>query len=1304
MILLWNYFNINFIYFILLKEIFSDTSKQIIYLKVKRGMNVKVVNSFFIPSKVYINGIESNINSNGNIKIDSFYNANVTLEWDEKMEKYNKLFSNINSIIEADLSHFDTSKVVSLAYMFNNCENLEYANFANINTSLINDLSFMFENCYSLKRIDLSDFDTRNVVNMEGMFKNCESLYSLNLSNFYTPKLRRMNDMFYGCGSLEFLDISNMDTSRVTYMNSTFDGCLELNGLDLSNFNTKNVILMDSLFKFCSSLTSLNLSSFDTSNVINMSYMFYETSELVTLDITNFNTSKVEYMDYMFFYCNLDYLNFSNFNTSQAISMSNMFSRSNFHSLDLTSFSFNQVNLDYFFFGCYSLTSIKFSREYKLAGSIYSMFYGCNSLVSLDLYNFDFALVDNMESLFYFCQSLTSLDLSNIDSYSLTNMDYMFIDCENIEYINFSNFITSSVTSMEGLFYNCRKLTSINLSSFDTFNVINMSKMFYLCRSLKSINLVNLDTSSVTDMSKMFYGCSSLESLNISNFNTSLVQSIDDMFSSCENLTSLDLSNFHFQYLTKIDILLNGNSKLEFINISDFSKGNFEYDNIFEGVEKNIVYCLNLYNGSKNIIPEKLNNNCSVNDCSKNWKNKRKKIIVETGTCLDNCHLDEINKFEYENKCYEQCPKGTHSIKDKIFSCEKNSDNCESNYPFIEVKTNICLEECNPLDFFNNLCTINLINNKQEQIKIQYDLVQNLTNAIEINYQWILYEVLLINIDLIHSTNNTIYQITSSFNQKNNNYNNISALNIADCETILRKNYDIKSYNDLIIFKIEHYYEELNIPLIQYEIFNSDDYQKLNLNDCINNNILVNISIPSFINENDSDKYDPNSDYYNDICYLYITESGTDISLYDRKNEYNNNYYLCQKDCSFIKHDFKNKKYICSCRIKDGFSFEEEIKKEELISTLINKKRITNFNVLKCFKLLTSKNGWLLNLGNYLILFMVSIYIVAIFVFCFREYKEFYEFFNDIINGKIFKNNIESDSKIDLKGDSFNNKVGKKISKEKYKDSIITLNNVYLENNIDSKSKFYKYLYLKNKLKYKINERQIQLIFESIDYEINTIPFQEALNTDQRTYFQYYLSLIKSRHILFFIFNLITDDYNSRIIKICILFFSIPLQLVVNAIFFNDYILHQIYIDKGVFNLGYIFPQIIYSIIITSIIITIIKSFSLTQHNILDIKHGKSNCDLNIRVILLFRKIKFKFISFFVLSFLFLILFWIYLSCFCAVYINTQLYLLKTFLISYLLFIIIPFILFIFPGLFRFFSFRKPGECIYKASQLILLL
>ena len=87
--------------------------------------------------------------------------------------------------------------------------------------------------------------------------------------------------------------------------------------------------------------------------------------------------------------------------------------------------------------------------------------------------------------------------------------------------------------------------------------------------------------------------------------------------------------------------------------------------------------------------------------------------------------------------------------------------------------------------------------------------------------------------------------------------------------------------------------------------------------------------------------------------------------------------------------------------------------------------------------------------------------------------------------------------------------------------------------------------------------------------------------------------------------------------------------------------------------------------------------------------------------------LKIKFILFYIIVFIFLLLFWYYLSCFCAVYKNTQIYLIKDSLISFLLSLLYPFGLCLLPRLFRIPSLKSQSqnkELLYKISKIVQLI
>ena len=226
------------------------------------------------------------------------------------------------------------------------------------------------------------------------------------------------------------------------------------------------------------------------------------------------------------------------------------------------------------------------------------------------------------------------------------------------------------------------------------------------------------------------------------------------------------------------------------------------------------------------------------------------------------------------------------------------------------------------------------------------------------------------------------------------------------------------------------------------------------------------------------------------------------------------------------------------------------------------------------------------------------------------------------------------------------------------------------------------------------------------DYELNNLPFKSALEIDKRTYCQYYISLLKTKHILVFTFYNY-NDYNSIILKTCIFLFSFSLYFTINTLFYTDSTMHKIYEDEGRDYLIYRLPRILYSTIISISFNYLIKYLSLSQKNLLQLKNAENVENLNTKIKDTYRCLNIKFTLFFNISLLFLIFFWYYVSCFCAVYKNTQTYLIKDTLISFVLSLVYPIIINTLPGLLRIQSLRESHsnrECMYKFSKLIQLI
>ena len=280
--------------------------------------------------------------------------------------------------------------------------------------------------------------------------------------------------------------------------------------------------------------------------------------------------------------------------------------------------------------------------------------------------------------------------------------------------------------------------------------------------------------------------------------------------------------------------------------------------------------------------------------------------------------------------------------------------------------------------------------------------------------------------------------------------------------------------------------------------------------------------------------------------------------------------------------------------------------------------------------------------------------------------------------GKVAKNKCkEKRLKITLKK-NYNKKFNKTVN---YKNSI---NNISDKNNVGN-----------------------NILYRNLnDEELNSLEYTIALKIDKRTYFQYYWSLLKKKHLILFTFYP-NNDYNLPSIKIFLFLVSFSLYFTINGFFFNDDTMHKINEDHGNFNLLFQLPQIFYSSIISAVINIILRQLSLSEKNILALKKeqnynktlqyskGIKNCLAN------------KFIIFFILSYLLLMFFWYFIACFCGVYVNTQIILIKDTLISFCLSMVYPFGLNLIPGFFRIPALRaakNDKNFIYKISLIIALI
>ena len=529
----------------------------------------------------------------------------------------------------------------------------------------------------------------------------------------------------------------------------------------------------------------------------------------------------------------------------------------------------------------------------------------------------------------------------------------------------------------------------------------------------------------------------------------------------------------------------------------------------------------------------------------------------------------------------------------------------------------------------------------------------------------------------------------------------LSAVDLGDCEDEIRSEYSLGD-QELLIFKVDHYVPTFNIPIIEYVLFSEDGKININLDIC--KDIPINYYIPVNISGDQLYLYDPNNEFYNDKCHTHTSEGGTDMTLFDRKNEYNiQNMSLCENGCQYEGYNETTLKTKCTCPIKTQRNFFE-IDPNKLLNKFKNYKDMINIMIIKCYKLVFSSAGLKKNIGSYVIISFAITNIILITIFYTKGFTNLKNTMTEILN-KSFKEKNEPPKKEKNKRKSVNTKKVDIVdnSRENTKGQIIKKSKTKTDNKKGKKKKKEKKGEEKKEEEEKGGEEKGDEIIYMNDYELNSLSYDDALIYEKRTYWEYYISLIKTKQLIVFTFYTKTD-YNSRLLKIMLFLISFALFYTVNALFFNDSTMHQIYEDKGAFNFVYQIPQILYSAIISTVIKMIITFLSLTEKNFIAIKSKKSKKLALQELDNILKCIAKKCLVFFILSFLLVILFWYYLACFCAVYKNTQTYLIKDTLISFATSLLYPFAINLIPGLLRMPSLKHKKKCLYIISTIVAII
>ena len=419
------------------------------------------------------------------------------------------------------------------------------------------------------------------------------------------------------------------------------------------------------------------------------------------------------------------------------------------------------------------------------------------------------------------------------------------------------------------------------------------------------------------------------------------------------------------------------------------------------------------------------------------------------------------------------------------------------------------------------------------------------------------------------------------------------------------------------------------------------------------------------------------------------------------------------------------------------------IDKKKLLDNFKNIKNIANIKILKCVHVLFSKIGISNNIGFLILISILIFHKIIIILFYLKKFDLLIYKIKQLIfvvkylkpknkeekKEKKAKNESVLEIKVKRKEekDVESNRI--KINEMDDSNNILNINNEIVEvdkkisinnsttkknkkekednNNIEDNKKntFNINLNIKNiitdgnsdnrletlNISKKDNIKNLTSLMDYTEDEINDLSYELALKNDKRTYCQFYISLIKTKHELIYAF-FYNKDYNLKIIKIDLFIFGFALNYAINGLFFNDDTMHNVYENKGLFDVSYQLPIIIYSSFISMFLGALVQMLGLSNDAIIDFKRSEEINNINERGAILIKKIKIKFEFYFILSFLLLFSFWYYISMFGSVYRNTQFLLLNDTVMGFGLSLVIPFIIYLIPGMFRIPALNAPQK------------
>ena len=182
-----------------------------------------------------------------------------------------------------------------------------------------------------------------------------------------------------------------------------------------------------------------------------------------------------------------------------------------------------------------------------------------------------------------------------------------------------------------------------------------------------------------------------------------------------------------------------------------------------------------------------------------------------------------------------------------------------------------------------------------------------------------------------------------------------------------------------------------------------------------------------------------------------------------------------------------------------------------------------------------------------------------------------------------------------------------------------------------------------------------------------------------------------------------TDNHlDLFVIKLSFFVFTFQISFFLNALFYTDEYISDAYHNNGVLDFISGLPKSIYSYIATLITTNLLRMLSTSKNELLRLIIEKLRFNKSYLYLMQIKltKLRRKLILYFIIVFSFSLIFWYYVTSFCAVYRNNQKYWFFGCFESFGMDSLVSLIICLFLAIFRFISIKNRIKYLYILASL----